>query len=125
MLVKTADGIYRKLSSTVYINTNTSEPFSYIAIPNSISFVGKEHNVSALMLQIATAANATVVNTPLDWRKAKLKRYSELQTRKEKVDNSLSNANIVVTDEEKDSVISFDSIHFACTRCKYCASMSD
>lgn len=113
MLVKTADGIYRKLSSTVYINTNTSEPFSYIAIPNSISFVGKEHNVSALMLQIATAANATVVNTPLDWRKAKLKRYSELQTIKEKVDNSLSNANIVVTDEEKDSVISFDSIHFA------------
>ena len=113
MLVKTADGIYRKLSSTVYINTNTSEPFSYIAIPNSISFVGKEHNVSTLMLQIATAANATVVNTPLDWRKAKLKRYSELQTIKEKVDNSLSNANIVVTDEEKDSVISFDSIHFA------------
>ena len=113
MLVKTADGIYRKLSSTVYINTNTSEPFSYIAIPNSISFVGKEHNVSALMLQIAAAANATVVNTPLDWRKAKLKRYSELQTIKEKVDNSLSNANIVVTDEEKDSVISFDSIHFA------------
>ena len=113
MLVKTTDGIYRKLSSTVYINTNTSEPFSYIAIPNSISFVGKEHNVSALMLQIATAANATVVNTPLDWRKAKLKRYSELQTIKEKVDNSLSNANIAVTDEEKDSVISFDSIHFA------------
>lgn len=113
MLVKTADGIYRKLSSTVYINTNTSEPFSYIAIPNSISFVGKEHNVSTLMLQIATAANATVVNTPLDWRKAKLKRYSELQTIKEKVDNSLSNANIVVTDEEKDSVISFDPIHFA------------
>lgn len=113
MLVKTADGIYRKMSSTVYINTNTSEPFPYIAIPNSISFVGKEHNVSALMLQIATAANATVVNTPLDWRKAKLKRYSELQTIKEKIDNSLSNANIVVTDEEKNSVISFDSIHFA------------
>ena len=113
MLVKTADGIYRKLTSTVYINTNTTEPFPYIAIPNSISFVGKEHNVSALMLQIATAANATIVNTTLDWRKAKLKRYSELQTIKEKVDNSLSNANIVVTDEEKDSVISFDSIHFA------------
>ena len=112
MLVKTADGIYRNLSSTVYINTNTTEPFSYIAIPNSISFVGKEQNVSALMLQIATAANATVVNTLLDWRKAKLKRYAELQTIKEKVEDSLSNANIVVTEEEKASVESFDSIHF-------------
>ena len=113
MLVKTVDGVYRKLSSTVYINTNTTEPFPYISIPNSVSFVGKEQNVSALMLQIATAANATIVNTPLDWRKAKLKRYSELQTIKEKVDNSLSNASIVVTDEEKDSIMSFDSIHFA------------
>lgn len=113
MLVKTADGIYRKLSSTVYINTNTTEPFSYIAIPNSISFVGKEQNVSALMLQIATAANATVVNTLLDWRKAKLKRYAELQTTKEKIDQSLSNTSIVVTEEEKATVKSFDSIHFA------------
>jgi len=113
MLVKTADGIYRKLSSTVYINTNTTEPFPYIAIPNSISFVGKEHNVSALMLQIATAANATIVNTTLDWRKAKLKRYTEMQTKKEQVANSLSNASTAVTEEEKASVASFDSIHFA------------
>lgn len=113
MLVKTVDGVYRKLSSTVYINTNTTEPFPYISIPNSVSFVGKDQNVSALMLQIATAANATIVNTPLDWRKAKLKRYSELQTIKEKVDKSLSNEIIVVTDEEKNSVMSFDSIHFA------------
>lgn len=113
MLVKTADGVYRKLSSTVYVNTNTVEPFPYISIPNSISFVGKEHNVSALMLQIATAANTTIVNTPLDWRKAKLKSYAELQTIKEKVDNSLSNSNIVVTEEEKASVASFDPIHFA------------
>ncbi len=113
MLVKTADGIYRKLSSTVYINTNTTEPFPYIAIPNSISFVGKEHNVSALMLQIATAANATIVNTTLDWRKAKLKRYAEMQTKKEQVANSLSNASTAVTEEEKASVASFDSIHFA------------
>lgn len=113
MLVKTTDGIYRKLSSTVYINTNTTEPFPYIAIPNSISFVGKEQNVSALMLQIATAANATIVNTTLDWRKAKLKRYAEMQTIKEKIANSLSNASIVVTEEEKASVASFDSIHFA------------
>lgn len=113
MLVKTADGIYRKLSSMVYINTNTTEPFSYIAIPNSISFVGKEQNVSTLMHQIATAANATIVNTVLDWRKAKLKRYGELQAIKEKIEGSLSNANIVVTEEEKASVESFDSIHFA------------
>lgn len=113
MLVKTADGVYRKLSSTVYINTNTTEPFPYISIPNSVSFVGKEQNISALMFQIATAANATIVNTPLDWRKAKLKRYAELQTTKEKINNSLSNANIVVTEEEKASVASFDSIHFA------------
>lgn len=113
MLVKTADGVYRKLSSTVYVNTDTTEPFPYIEIPNSISFVGKEHNINSLMLQIATAANATVVNTLLDWRKAKLKRYTELQTIKEKINNSLSNANIVMTEEEKTSVASFDSIHFA------------
>lgn len=113
MLVKTADGVYRNLSSTVYINTNTTEPFPYISIPNSVSFVGKEQNISALMFQIATAANATIVNTPLDWRKAKLKRYADLQTIKEKIDNSLSNANIVVTEEEKASVAFFDSIHFA------------
>lgn len=113
MLVKTEDGIYRKLSSTVYINTNVSEPFPYIALPNSISFIGKEQNISALMLQIATAAKATVVNTPLDWRKAKLKRYSEIQTIKEKVVSSLSNTNIVVTEEDKSSVLNFDSIHLA------------
>ena len=65
------------------------------------------------MLQIATAANATIVNTVLDWRKAKLKRYGELQAIKEKIEGSLSNANIVVTEEEKASVESFDSIHFA------------
>lgn len=111
--IKTRDGIYRKLSSTVYINTNIAEPFPYIAIPNSISFVGKEQNVSALMLQIATEAKATIVNGPLDWRKVKLKRYAELQATKEKVDKSLSDANIIVTEEESDSVVSFDSIHFA------------
>lgn len=113
MLVKTADGIYRKLSSTVYINTNTTEPFPYIAIPNSISFVGKEQNVSALMLQIAIAANATIVNTTLDWRKAKLKRYADMQTIKEKIVSSLSDTSIVITEDEKASVASFDSIHFA------------
>lgn len=113
MLVKTTDGVYRKLSSTIYINTNTSEPFPYVALPNSISFVGKEQNISALMLQIATAANATIVNTTLDWRKAKLKRYAEMQTIKEQVTNSLSNANIILTEEDKASVESFDSIHFS------------
>ena len=66
------------------------------------------------MLQIATAAKATVVNTPLDWRKAKLKRYSEIQTIKEKVVSSLSNTNIVVTEEDKSSVLKvfkFNSIN--------------
>ena len=109
MLVKTQDGSYRKISSTVYINTNTIEPFPYITIPNSISFIGKEHNISTLMLQIATAAKATIVNTPLDWRKAKLKRYVEIQTAKEKVVNSI----IIATDEEKSLVASFDSIHMS------------
>lgn len=111
MLVKTADGKYRNLSSSVYINTNLPEPFSYITIPNSISFVGKEQNVSTLMLQVATAAKSTIVNTTLDWRIAKLKRYAELQTIKENVTNSLINANVVVTEEEKSLAQSFESIH--------------
>ena len=37
----------------------------------------------------------------------------ELQTTKEKIDQSLSNTSIVVTEEEKATVKSFDSIHFA------------
>lgn len=113
MLVKTTDNTFMKMSSTVYINTNTTEPFPYITIPNSISFIGKEQNLSALMLQVAKAANATIVNTTIDWRKAKLKRYIELQTIKEKAINSISNTNIIITEEEKMMAESFDTIHIA------------
>ena len=112
MKVKTTAG-FLPFSSVVYININSSEPFDYIKLPNAISFIGKDAAISTLMLSVAIAANSKIINSVLDWRKAKIQRYIELQAIKEK-ELTLTESNApMLKQEEIDAISSFDFVHLS------------
>ena len=112
MKVKTPVG-FLPFCSVIYINTNCSEPFDYIKLPNAVSFIGKDAALSTLMLSVATAANSKIINSVLDWRKAKIQRYIELQAIKEKESTYTEGNSPMLKQEEIEDISSFDFVHIS------------
>lgn len=78
--IRTSGGEYFLARSVLLIDTDASEPFPDVDLPNSLSVVGKGA-VRELLLDIARSAGSTVVKDVGAWRLAKLKRYLDFQDR--------------------------------------------
>ena len=75
--VKAQDGNYYDLSDTIYIDCEKEEPFSYILLPNQISFkTSEERN---LIRDILDEIDGDYVETLSDWQQRKVDYYLEMQ----------------------------------------------
>lgn len=75
--VKAHDGNFYDISKTIYVDCEKDEPFSYIELPNQISFGSADER--RLIKEVLEEINCDVINTLSDWQKCKLDYYLELQ----------------------------------------------
>lgn len=75
--VKAQDGNYYNLSNTIYIDCEKEEQFTYIVLPNQISFkTSEERN---LIRDILDEIDGDYVETQSDWQQRKVDYYLEMQ----------------------------------------------
>lgn len=76
--VKAHDGEYYDISETIYIDCEKEEPFSYIELPNQISYNSAEER--RLIKDLIVEVDGVFVSTLSEWQQRKLDCYIAMQT---------------------------------------------
>lgn len=77
--VKAHDGLYYDISKTIYIDCEKDEPFSYIKIPNQISYNSAEER--RLIKDLIDVVDSDCVSTLSEWQQRKLDCYLAMQAK--------------------------------------------
>lgn len=77
--VKAHDGEYYDISETIYIDCEKDEPFSYIEIPNQISYNSAEER--RLIKDLIDVVDSDCVSTLSEWQQRKLDCYLAMQAK--------------------------------------------
>ena len=79
--VKGRDGNFYPLDECIYIDCEKDEPFTYIELPNQISFnTGDERR---LIKELIEECDGDCVSTLSEWQQRKVDRYLEMQNEDE------------------------------------------
>ncbi|MCW3805726.1 sacsin N-terminal ATP-binding-like domain-containing protein [Plebeiibacterium marinum] len=77
--IKAHDGQFYTIKDTIYIDCEKSEPFSYIQLPNQISFKSAEER--RLIKDLIAEVDSDYVSTLSEWQQHKLDCYIAMQTK--------------------------------------------